>query len=391
MYAEKLEDIVKKSNKKGRARTSKGDVPLSYSIENEEYFNNIPHAKEWLNSIVRRRGSSIRSQQNYIARLTHVSRVTGITDFKKLTFEDVNRYDTLMWEWGMAIRTRGGNLSVVNSLLQYSEILNLKLVNRINKELKPREPKDDHRRYLSDIPNVINIWNDYIDSQKNKYNKFILRMLTDYGLREEELVTRNLNDFDADNLCIHVVGKGNKYRKIEFVDGFEERILKAYYQYKRNRKEPNKIDDIDTLFVTKFNTRPSSKSIYDFVKYHTQKALGEGFSPHKLRHLTASWLAILRDDNGNILYEPTRIMKFLGHESLDTTIRYIHAFAKGANSKLNKMKNRIFRKTGNIDDLINDCPPDELPKLIIRLLLEGKISDSQFDKCSSILRIKNRD
>ncbi len=233
-----LEDIISDSNKKGRGRISKGDIPLSYTKEVEEYFNTIPYAKEWLNSIVRRRGSSIRSQQNYIAYLVHVSKVTGIKDFRKIKYENINNYDNLMHQWGMATRTRRQALSVVCSHLQYSEILDLKLVNKINKELKPGEPRDEHRQYLSDIPNVIQTWNDYIDSLKNKYNKFTLRILSDCGLREEELVTRNIEDFDVDNLCIHVVGKGKKYRKVEFVEDHEERILKVYYQYLRKRKSP---------------------------------------------------------------------------------------------------------------------------------------------------------
>jgi site-specific recombinase XerC len=382
-----IDDVV---NKKGRERTSKGDIPLSYTKEVENYFNTMPYARQWLNSIVRKRGSSIRSQQSYIACLVHVSKVTGIKDFRQLTFEEINNYDTKMWDWGMAPRTRRVSLSVVNSILQYSEISNLNLVNRINKELRPREPKDDHRRYLSDIPNVIQIWNDYIDTQKNKYNKFVLRLLTDYGLREEELVTRNLEDFDIDNYCIHVVGKGNKYRKIEFIEGYEERIIKAYYQYLQKRKTPINIKDENALLVSIIGTRPVTKTIRDFVNHHTKKALGESFSPHKIRHFTASWQAILRDTNGNLLYEPTRIMKFLGHESLDTTTKYIHTFAKRSGILKSKMKNKLDGISGSIEDIIKNCPPSDLPKLVIRLHLQGKITDNQLDKYMTILNIKNR-
>ncbi len=85
-------------------------------------------------------------------------------------------------------------------------------------------------------------------------------------------------------------------------------------------------------------------------------------------------------------------MKFLGHESFDTTIRYIHTFAKGRGNIGNKVKEKfnINYSDGSVDDLIKNCPSEDLPKLVIRLHLQGKITEPQLDKYMIVLGVKNR-
>ena len=85
-------------------------------------------------------------------------------------------------------------------------------------------------------------------------------------------------------------------------------------------------------------------------------------------------------------------MKFLGHESLNTTIKYIHSFSKGSGRIGNKTKNEfnINYSDGNVDDLIKNCPTEDLPKLVVRLHLQGKITESQLDKYMIVLGVKGR-
>ena len=135
-------------------------------------------------------------------------------------------------------------------------------------------------------------------------------------MRLAELVTIDLSDFRDDT--IRIVGKGNKERLVYLNDA----CLFSLQRYKKARAALPNLADKDALFVSKrTGKRLSARRIEQIVARCLQSAglSGRGFSPHKLRHTSAS-LAIT---NGA---DVVSVAARLGHSDSSTTLRmYAHA------------------------------------------------------------------
>ena len=144
----------------------------------------------------------------------------------------------------------------------------------------------------------------------------ILTLFLNCGMRLAELVTIDMGDFRDDT--IRIVGKGSKERLVYLNDA----CLDALQRYKKVRTSLPNLVDRDALFVSKrTGKRLSARRIEQIVARCLQSAglSGRGFSPHKLRHTSAS-LAIT---NGA---DVVSVAARLGHSDSSTTLRmYAHA------------------------------------------------------------------
>lgn len=146
------------------------------------------------------------------------------------------------------------------------------------------------------------------------YAMFLL--LLSAGLRESELVGINMGDLNVDTREIRIRGKGNKERTAHLTDACCEAIQRYIDEYR------NGIQGLDTkaLFVSRrYRQRLTTRSIQKTMRKYTLEAKlgGKGYTPHKLRHTTATMLA--KDGKDSQV-----IQKVLGHESMDTTQIYMH-------------------------------------------------------------------
>ncbi|MBU0975937.1 MAG: tyrosine-type recombinase/integrase [Patescibacteria group bacterium] len=166
--------------------------------------------------------------------------------------------------------------------------------------------------------------------EKNKFvarrNRAILELLFSSGMRISELVNLNLKDVDltSDRRKIrmgklYILGKGKKQRFVYLT----ERCKGHLEEYLRTRS-----DQYEALFIpTKgkrmnkglANMRISARHVQNRIALY-RKLLGivVPVSPHSLRHGFATYLA----EKGA---SPVAIQRLLGHESLQTTTRYVHA------------------------------------------------------------------
>ena len=113
----------------------------------------------------------------------------------------------------------------------------------------------------------------------------ILTLFLNCGMRLAELVTIDMGDFRDDT--IRIVGKGSKERLVYLNDA----CLDALQRYKKVRTSLPNLVDRDALFVSKrTGKRLSARRIEQIVARCLQSAglSGRGFSPHKLRHTSAS-------------------------------------------------------------------------------------------------------
>ncbi|MDP2720448.1 MAG: tyrosine-type recombinase/integrase [bacterium] len=147
-------------------------------------------------------------------------------------------------------------------------------------------------------------------------NRAILEVLFSTGMRISELCGLNRNQID-DSGKIFVMGKGKKQRFVYMTD----RAMTHLNRYLATRN-----DNYSAVFipysgrnVTSMKKRISTNYLQEKIKNYREKLkINVPTSAHSLRHGFATYLA----EEGA---SPVAIQILLGHESLDTTTRYVHA------------------------------------------------------------------
>ncbi len=163
-------------------------------------------------------------------------------------------------------------------------------------------------------------------------NRAMLEVLLASGMRISELVSLNKNQIDETGR-IFIKGKGRKERFVYLTP----RALSWVNQYLTRRPEA-----VPALWVPYRGSR-AGKSIRrvspnylqaKIKEYREKLRINVPTSAHSLRHGFATYLA---ESGAN----PAAIQVLLGHESLDTTTRYVHAsdkFAEETHHKYHPVK-----------------------------------------------------
>ena len=152
-------------------------------------------------------------------------------------------------------------------------------------------------------------------------NRAMLETLFATGMRISELLSLKVNQIDQTGR-IYILGKGKKQRFVYLTP----RALVHLKNYLAKRNSTS-----DMLFVPYRgrNNQEKNKKIstnylqFKIKKYRELLDINIPISAHTLRHGFATYLA----ENGA---NPAAIQILLGHESLDTTTRYVHASDKFA-------------------------------------------------------------
>ncbi|OGZ62759.1 MAG: hypothetical protein A3H51_00600 [Candidatus Spechtbacteria bacterium RIFCSPLOWO2_02_FULL_38_8] len=172
--------------------------------------------------------------------------------------------------------------------------------------------------------------------EKNKLinlrNRAMLETLFATGMRISELTSLKRNQIDKTGR-IFITGKGKKQRFAYLTDRAQEQIQ----NYLKER-----MDDFPALFIPyrgKNNTANDKTISTNYLqmkikKYREMLGINVPTSAHSLRHGFATYLA---ESGAN----PAAIQILLGHESLDTTTRYVHAsdkYAEKTHKKFHPLK-----------------------------------------------------
>lgn len=147
-------------------------------------------------------------------------------------------------------------------------------------------------------------------------NRAMLEILFSTGMRISELCNLQRSQID-DSGKIFIMGKGKKQRFVYLTP----RATEHMNSYLANRK-----DDFPALFIpySGRNVKNPKKKIstnylQEKIKIYREKLkINVPTSAHSLRHGFATYLA----EEGA---SPAAIQILLGHESLETTTRYVHA------------------------------------------------------------------
>lgn len=152
-------------------------------------------------------------------------------------------------------------------------------------------------------------------------NRAMLETLFATGMRISELLSLKVTQIDQTGR-IYILGKGKKQRFVYLTP----RALTHLKNYLAKRSSTS-----DMLFVPYRgrNNKEKNKKIspnylqFKIKRYRELLDINIPISAHSLRHGFATYLA----ENGA---NPAAIQILLGHESLDTTTRYVHASDKFA-------------------------------------------------------------
>ena len=139
-------------------------------------------------------------------------------------------------------------------------------------------------------------------------DKAIICLLLSTGCRVSEICNLDRDSLDFINKEITVLGKGNKERTV-FLDDI---CIMCLTRYLSERK-----DDNPALFIGKRHERLEPGGIREMLRVLAQKAGVENVHPHHFRRTLATNLI----DHGMQLQNVSQI---LGHERLDTTMKYIY-------------------------------------------------------------------
>lgn len=149
----------------------------------------------------------------------------------------------------------------------------------------------------------------------------ILELLYYTGMRAQELVSLNLQDFDNNRRIIRVTGKGDKERLLPFTESCRFVILK-YIKELRPTLASRAKQLSNALFLNKDGGRLTTRGL-EYILNKVEEKTGQflGLHPHILRHSLASHLL----ENGADLIV---IQELLGHTSLNATQIYTHVSDK---------------------------------------------------------------
>jgi integrase/recombinase XerD len=172
--------------------------------------------------------------------------------------------------------------------------------------------------------------------EKNKIvaarNRAMLEVLFSTGMRISELVSLNQDAIDKQGR-IFVLGKGKKERFVYLTERGKKYL--NYYLELRKDNQKRLFAPLRGRNSAKKDVRVSTNYLQGKIKqYREILNINVPISAHSLRHGFATYLA----ENGA---SPAAIQILLGHESLDTTTRYVHAsdkFAESVHHKFHPLK-----------------------------------------------------
>ena len=163
-------------------------------------------------------------------------------------------------------------------------------------------------------------------------NRAMLEVLLATGMRISELVSLNKSQLDGTGR-LFIRGKGKKERFAYLTDRATHQL--ELYLSKRQDMAAAMFAPTRGRNAGKLVRRISTNYLQEKIKQYREKLrINVPTSAHSLRHGFATYLA----ENGA---NPAAIQVLLGHESLDTTTRYVHAsdkFAEDTHHKFHPVK-----------------------------------------------------
>ncbi|MBX3023256.1 MAG: tyrosine-type recombinase/integrase [Bdellovibrionales bacterium] len=176
------------------------------------------------------------------------------------------------------------------------------------------------------------------DVHRSARNQLTLLLLFGLGCRVSELCGLDLDDFNATDAWLKVLGKGGKERLVPLSENLLQE-LKVYIKEVR----PHLVkDDTRAILINDRGHRPSRVDVWRWLAAWSARAgFEEPIGPHQFRHGCATALL----ENGADL---RTIQVLLGHSSLQTTQIYTSVTSHKLREEVDK--NHPLSGAKNLDD-----------------------------------------
>ena len=228
--------------------------------------------------------------------------------------------DHLESDRGNVVRTRNQRLAAIKSLAKM-----IRLMYPEKREVAQRILDIPQKRAQKQLigflypDEILKLFHCVNLIKKNGFRDYtILHLLEDSGARASEITTLNLDYFDPQNSTLIILGKGNRYRRIEL----EPRTVQLIRRYIAKYRVKPKLLYQHRLFINQRGTELTRHGIYRICKKYLQKTFGpkrlKDINPvHSFRHSCAVNMLL----SGKSL---TDIQNRLGHENIQSTTVYTH-------------------------------------------------------------------
>lgn len=223
--------------------------------------------------------------------------VTGMFRFRSMRDpEMLNPVPKGRWAQRSSPTERAGMLSHVSRAPKRRSALRLREPNRLPKSLNSGE--------VEALLGSLRTWRD----------RAIAGLMVYEGLRSAEVLALDVGDVNIGGRWLHVVGKGNKERRVP-LDRDVAAVIGTYLLEERAETDSRRL-----FIVAKGPTKGqplSAAGLRQIFRYHRQRSGVTRGHPHALRHTFGTALAEAGVD--------LAVMQaLLGHTHIDTTARYIH-------------------------------------------------------------------
>lgn len=246
-------------------------------------------------------GKSERTLARYKYEIRRMLKAVGVSSVN-VTAYHVRKYLSDSKTRGVADSTIKSVYQVLNAYFGWLHRDGLIKINPMNNISTPKEQKKIKEIY-SDLD-----MESLKDGSKTIRDKAIICLLKSSGCRVGEIVRLNRNDIDYANRQFTVLGKGNKQRTA-YMDMVTAKVLKQYIDSRK--------DDLPALFIGKRKERLKEDGIRCMLRTLGKELGIKHVHPHKFRRTEATELA----RRGMPIEQ---IRQFLGHEKIDTTLRYVN-------------------------------------------------------------------
>lgn len=238
-------------------------------------------------------------------------------DLDDLTSSDLNEFSYDQAINGKSSATITRRIATIKNFFLFLESENLK-VDLLNTEISLPNKEKKLPEVLSEeeVIELLKTPDKHTDLGKRDYA--LLEVLYSCGLRVSEAEKLQLNQINAQEKIIKVVGKGKKERIIPIRD----EALNAIKDYIYNVRGEKRIVDKNYVFLNRSGKKLTRQVIYSLVvKYAKYAGIEKKIHPHTLRHSFATHLL----DNGADLRV---VQELLGHTNIGTTQLYTHVTTK---------------------------------------------------------------
>ena len=218
----------------------------------------------------------------------------------------------------LASRSINRSLSALRSYLRY--LIDMDLETPIAPEAIKHLKTEKKHPQVAELEDLIRLIEAPSALEKEKKvalrNRAILEVFFSTGMRISELVNLNRNQIDKSGK-IFLMGKGKKERFVYLTPRAKNHLER--YLVTRDDGSPALFIPYSGANVKSASRRISPNYLQAKIKeYRERLKINVPTSAHSLRHGFATYLA---EKGAN----PAAIQILLGHESLDTTTRYVHA------------------------------------------------------------------